>query len=222
MGIFISLIVITGFVSVFCFIARRAMAFRKLLDLKGFKPHEKHPEHLDSICEDLFDCRISSGFYYRAGEDSEWGKDSWVVDVDSGGGDDPSQQVLFTEKISPKSSSELPEFVMALTEGITSVKCLRILEPEFLNTGLRLLPDSFQPFLRKRKGLVVYSNNEFDLKSVVTEKVISALRSGGYGGAAFYEERIVVWTYAEANPEKLFAVANELKEQMIRNRKIMR
>ncbi len=95
MDVLITFIVVSGLVAAFYFIAKRSRAFRKHLAQHNFELHEDCPQHIRDICNELFDGRVNSRACYRARPDSEWGDDSWVADVDTGG-DDASQQVLIT------------------------------------------------------------------------------------------------------------------------------
>lgn len=90
------------------------------------------------------------------------------------------------------------------------VQILNRYEKPFSGAGFKLLPESFQPFLQRRKGLVVYAPEEFDIRPFVPPGGLDGLRSGGYGGVACYRDRIVVWTYSQAHPEKLFSIARNL------------
>ena len=211
MNVLIPTIVIGGFIIAISFIAKRSRRFKQCLVLNGFEIQENYPKYIEDICEELFDNRVRPGFYYKARLDSEWGEDTWVINVDSGGGDDPSQEVLITNK----RTYNFPEFILGLTDGIAKInglfKFINRIDGPFKKTEFHLLPESYQPFIQKRKGIVVYAKENIDVKKVVLPSVLENLRSGGYGGAAFYKERIVVWTYAESNPEKLFIIAKELQ-----------
>ncbi|BBO68424.1 hypothetical protein DSCA_23540 [Desulfosarcina alkanivorans] len=206
----ITIIVLGGLIGVFYFIACRARTFRRCLAQNGFEPGDHCPEHVEALCGGLFDGRVRPGVHYRARADSRWGDDAWVVDVDAGGGDDPSQQVLISGAI----SSPLPAFVLGLTEGITRFDRLNRLAGSFKKTGLRLLPESLQPFLQQHRGIAVYSRQALDAATVVPPAVVDGLRSGGYGGAAFFNRRVVVWTFAQARPEKLFRIAEALSTRI--------
>ncbi|MCP3930926.1 MAG: hypothetical protein GY705_17715 [Bacteroidetes bacterium] len=210
MNVFIPIIVISGFIIAIYLIASRSRRFKKCLTLNGFEIHKNYPEYIENICEELFDSRVRPGFYYRARIDSEWSDDAWVIDVDFGGGDDPSQQVLITKK-TPYS---FPEFALSLSDGITKInglfKLIDRFENPFKKGGFHLLTESYQPFLQTRKGIIVSAKEDVDIRKIALPSALESLRSGGYGGAAFYKRRLVVWTFAESNPDKLFVVAREL------------
>jgi hypothetical protein len=212
MGIAITVIVVAGLVAGFYFIAKRAYTFKRVTALNGFRENEDCPDYIENICRALFDRGVRPGPCFRSGTDSEWGGDAWVVDVDAGGGDDPSQQVFISGRI----CRDIPDFAMSLTEGFEKigriVQIINRLEKPFAGAGFHLLPEPFQPFLQRRKGLAVYAPEEFDIRPFVSPRVLDGLRSGGYGGVACYQERIVVWTYAQAKPDKLFRIARGLLE----------
>ncbi len=212
MNVLIPIIVIGGFIIAIYFIASRSRRFEKCLNLNGFEIHENYPEYIENICEEMFDSRIYPGHYYRARIDSEWGNDAWVVSVDKGGGDDPSQEVLITKK----TPYRFPEFVLGLSDRTTKInglfKLINRFEEPFKKAGFHLLPEPYQPFIQKRKGIIVYAKEDIDIGKIALPSVLESLRSGGYGGAAFYKGRIVVWTIAESTPDKLFIVAKELQK----------
>lgn len=212
MSISIAAIVVAGLITAFWIIAHRASRFRKAAVGNGFQRSENRPPYLDDICKALFDGPIRPGSCYRGTIGSRWGNDSWILDVDKGGGDDPSLQVLITEE----NSHCIPAFAVGVTDGIDTIgrlfRLLNRMEKPFSKAGFHLLPEPFQPFLMKQKGVVVYATSDFDVQPLILPHVIKSLRSGGYGGAAWYRARIVVWTYAQANPEKLFIIAKGLRD----------
>jgi len=212
MNMLIPIIVVSSISTAFYFIAKRSRKFKKTLTLNGFEVSESYPKYIENICKEIFDSPIRSGFYYRSRINSEWGADSWIVDIDKGGADAPSCQVLITDK----NFTSFPEFALALTDGIPRIgrlfKFFDQLEKPFEKAGFHLLSEFSQPFFQKRKGIVVYAKEEFDMKPVIPPCVLDDLRSGGYRGLAFYKKRIIVWTYAEANPDKLFAIAKGMSE----------
>jgi hypothetical protein len=214
MNVFIPTIVIGGFIIAISFIVKRSRRFKKCLVLNGYEIQENCPEYIEDICQELFDNLVRPGFYYKARLDSEWGEDAWVINVDSGGGDDPSQEVLITKK----NPDSFPEFALGLSDGITKINgCFEFIdrfEGTFKKAGFYLLPESHQPFLQKRKGVIVYAKEDIDLRSIILPSVLDSMRSGGHGGAAFYKGRIIVWTFAESNPNKLFVTARELQKSL--------
>ncbi len=215
MNIIIPIIVIgVFFITVISFIAKRSIRFKKCLILNGFEIHENYPEYIDNICEELFDKRVHLGVYYRGRIDSEWGDDAWVIDVDSDGDENSAPQVLITSR----RPYNFPEFILGLSVGVAKInglfKYFDRLERKFRSkkTDFYLLSEPYQPFLQKRKGIIVYAKEDIDVRKVVLPSVLNGLRSGGYGGAAFCKERIVVWTESESNPDKLFIIAKELQK----------
>jgi hypothetical protein len=191
-------------------VIRRSREFERVLARHGFRRVDACAEEIAAAVRALFDAGPSRRCH-RSGPGSPWGEDAWVVSLDRGG-DLPSLEVLLV----PAPAQELPEFVAGVAEGVGRigglVKWLDRVDAPYQGAGFHLLPEELQPFLSRRRGLLLYAREDVDLRKRLPPALFERLlQARGVHGAACSAGHVLVWTCNQAAPDELFEVAAGLR-----------
>ncbi|PIE46636.1 MAG: hypothetical protein CSA42_07475 [Gammaproteobacteria bacterium] len=121
-----------------------------------------------------------------------WNNSSWFLSVNSGC-DDPNTCFLVWKQ----DVLNMPNFVIGRSVGIQKLyKIIRLTtEDIFKSFSIKLLPQEYQPFLSRRKGLLLYSNKNEALTSTIDKELFEYLNNPKLNiSLIYYNGTMCCWT----------------------------
>jgi hypothetical protein len=201
-----------------CFIwwiVSREKRYRQALLQNDFEPVSECPAEIEEICQIIFDTKPEHDFL-RGKRPSKWGQDTWLVTIDPGG-DDPSFELL-SFKIQDQNR---PKIVITPTVGVSKASgmvgwIVRMSAP-FKKAGLRLLPDEFQPYLSRNKGLLSFADREVHIEEILPASILAHFKtsdSSHLGGFALLGTRAALWTASRSKFPQMLDLADFIRSQL--------
>jgi len=198
-----------------CFIwwiLSREKRYRQALLQNDFEPASECPAEIEELGQIICDTKPEHDFH-RGKSTSKWGQDTWLVNIDPGG-DEPSFE-LFSFKIQ---AQNLPKIIITPTVGASKTSGLvgwivRMSAP-FKTAGLRLLPDEFQPYLSRKKGLIVFTDREVHAEELLPASILAHLPTSDcsyLGGFALLGTRAALWTASRSKFPQMLNLADFIR-----------
>ncbi len=146
---------------------------------------------------------------YRGSKGKDWDNNSWFLDINSGC-EDPDTFVLLWKK----ENTSLPNFVIGRSLGIEKTsRIIRITtENIFKNFSLKLLPEEHQPFLSRKKGLLLYSNKNESLTAAIDNRLFEYINNPELNMSCMhYNGTMCCWTQGFSNFGLFFKTCTYIK-----------
>ncbi|PID56603.1 hypothetical protein CSB45_10230 [candidate division KSB3 bacterium] len=174
----------------------------------GFhKQHETTPVVQNVIKSFLFFDDIDE--VYQGTGLKNWDQNSWLLRVDSGCEDSQTDVLVWQQDL-----VNMPDFVIGSCVGIHTLnKMIRFTtEDIFKSLSIKLLPQEQQPFLSKRKGLLLYSNKSNALTDTLDENLFQYLHNLPLKiSVMHYNGTLCCWTQERSKVDLLFEACTVIR-----------
>lgn len=212
------IIILVVFVSIYYFCRFLLQAWQEhkrqmsIFSENEFAERNEITGEIKDFAEKLFKTTNLSMFHQGTGK-NQWDQESWFLHVDTGGSDDPPTYLLTWRQ----NINDIPNFVIGNCVGITKIgKMINLLcKNSWKTLGLELLPDELQPFLYRKKGLLLYSNKKESLINNLPNIIFAKLNNSKLDiSFIHFDGRMGCWTQKWNGIANLFKTSKLIKSNI--------